>query len=380
MKIPLVDLSRQYKTLKKEADKIVQDTFSRGDFILGENVQKFENEFARFCGVRYCVGVASGTDALLLSLRALGVKQGDEIIAPTFTFIATVLPIIYLGAKPVLVDIDSDTYQINVDKLEEAVTHKTKAIIPVHLFGMSAPIEKIIKFAKKHKLYVVEDACQAHGTSISGKKCGSFGDLAAFSFYPSKSLGAPGDAGAIVTNNRKLADNIYAMRNVGQFERYKHDLLGYNSRLDNLHAGILLLKLKRLEEWNRRRRKLAQTYDKLLSGLPIVLPPGPAKNFLPNYYVYVIKIQSKRIQGSRMKNRNELQEFLTKAGVSSAVYYPLPVHLQKALKYLGYKRGDFPNAEMCANEVLSLPMYPELRETEVRYVCSKIREFFGKKL
>lgn len=368
MKIPLVSLTRQYQSLKPEIDKIVQDTFSRGDFILGENVEKFERAFAAYCGTRYCVGVASGTDALLLSLRALGVGPGDEVITTDFTFIATVLPIIYLGAKPILIDINPDTYQIDTEKLEKAITKKTKVIIPVHLFGMPAPIQKIMKLAKKYKLYVLEDACQAHGASVDGKKCGSFGILSAFSFYPTKSLGGAGDAGAVVTNNKVLADVIRAMRNVGQFKKYEHDILGYNSRLDTLQAGILLTKLGKLEGWITQRERLFGLYNKLLAHLPIVLPRVGKDGLLPNYLIYTI----------RTKDRNKLQEFLTRSGISSAVYYPLPVHLQKALKYLGYKRGDFPNAQRCASEVLSLPMYPELRETEVRYICAKIREFFEK--
>lgn len=369
MKIPLVDLSRQYKSLKEETDKIVQDAFSRGDFILGDNVKQFEEEFVRYLGVKYCIGCASGTDALLLSLRALGVGPGDEVITTTFTFIATILPTIYLGAKPVLVDINHDTYQIDIKKLEKAITKKTKALIPVHLFGIPAPMNEIMKVARKHNLNVIEDACQAHGSEINGRKCGSFGDLAAFSFYPTKSLGAPGDGGAVVTSNKKLARDIRIMRNVGQIQKYKHDLLGYNSRLDNLHAGVLLIKLKKLKEWNEKRRSLARLYDKLLCELPVILPPKPANGFLPNYYVYVI----------RTKKRDELLGYLKKSGISCAVYYPVPLHLQKAIKYLGYKRGDFPIAERYAQEVLSLPIYPELKKVEVKYICGKIRQFFKKK-
>ncbi|MDO8503228.1 MAG: DegT/DnrJ/EryC1/StrS family aminotransferase [bacterium] len=366
MKIPFIDLTRQYKNLELEIDKVVKDTFSRGDFILGENVEKFEKEFATFCGVKYCVGVASGTDALLLSLRALGVGPGDEVITTSFTFIATILPILYLGAKPILVDINPDTYQIEAKEIEKVITKKTKAIIPVHLFGIPAPMNEITKIAKKYKLYVIEDACQAHGAEINKERCGSFGDLAAFSFYPTKSLGAPGDAGAIVTNNKKLADNICILRNVGRTQAYKHDLLGYNSRLDTLHAGVLLIKLKRLEEWNDKRRKLAQLYDKLLTDLPIVLPPTPSNSLRPNCYMYTV----------RTPKRDKLSEFLRKNGVSCAIYYPIPTHLQKALRELGYTRGDFPIAERTAREVLSLPLYPELKEVEIRYICAKIREFF----
>lgn len=370
MKIPLVDLARQYQSLQPAIDRAVKDTLSKGDFILGENVRQFEQDFAKFCQVKYCVGVASGTDALLLSLRALGVGAGDEVIAPAFTFIATVLPIVYLGARPVLVDINLDTYQMDVNKLESVITKKTRVFIPVHLYGFPAPIQEIQKIAKKHKVYVLEDACQAHGSAINGRKCGSFGDLAAFSFYPSKNLGAAGDGGAVVTNSKKFTEVIQALRHVGQFQRYKHDLVGYNSRLDNLHAGILAIKLRQLEKWNGRRRQLAQIYDKLLAGLPIVLPPAPNPEILPNYHVYAI----------RTKKREKMLEFLNKNNISCVIHYPIPVHLQKSLRNLGYRKGDFPQAERAAQEVLSLPMFPELKETEVKYVCAKIRQFFTQKL
>lgn len=367
MNIPPVNLSRQFKVIKKDVKKAVLDVFSRGDFVLGESVEKFEQEFADFCGVKHCIGVASGTDALLLSLRALGIGAGDEVISVPFTFISTILPITYLGAKPVLVDINSDTYQIDIKKLKQAITKKTKAIIPVHLFGIPAQVDEIRKIAKENNLYVIEDACQAHGAMLNGKKCGSFGDIAAFSFYPTKSLGASGDAGAITTNNKQLADNIRAMRNVGQIQRYKHDLLGYNSRLDAIHACVLSVKLKKLNQWNERRKELAQLYDKYLSSLPVILPPIPTDKFSPNYVLYVIRI----------KERDKLLEYLKDNGIGCVIYYPIPVHLQKALKYLGYKKGDFPVAERCAKEVLSLPIYPELRKSEVRFICLKIKEFFA---
>lgn len=370
MKIPLVDLARQYQSLRSIIDRSVKQTLSRGDFILGENVRQFEQNFAEFCQVKYCVGVASGTDALLLSLRALGVGLGDEVIAPAFTFIATVLPVVYLGAKPVLVDINPETYQVDIDKLESAITKKTKVIIPVHLYGFPAPIKEIQKIARKYKIYVLEDACQAHGSTIEGRRCGSFGDLAAFSFYPSKNLGAAGDGGAVVTNNKKFTEVIQALRHVGQFQRYQHDLVGYNSRLDNLHAGVLAIKLKQLEKWNQRRRQLAQIYDKLLANFPIILPPAPTREILPNYHVYAI----------RTKKREKMLEFLNKNDISCVIHYPIPLHLQKALKVLGYHRGNFPQSEAAAREVLSLPMYPELKETEVKYVCAKIRQFFTQKL
>ena len=367
MKIPLIDLPRQYKGIKKETITIIDDAFSQGNFILGEKVEKFENEFARYCGVKYCIGVASGTDALLLSLKALGVGLGDEVITVAFTFVGTALPIVYLGAKPVLVDIDPDTYQIDVEKLKKAITKKTKVIIPVHLFGIPARISEINKIAKEKNIHVLEDACQACGTVYEGKKCGSFGDVSAFSFYPSKILGASGDGGAIVTNKKRLAQQIRAMRNVGQFQKYKHDLVGYNSRLDAIQAGILSIKLRKMGNWILARRKVAQLYNKMLSPLPVVLPPE-VEGALQNHVIYTIKT----------KKRDDLAEFLNKSGVGCAIYYPIPLHLQKALKFLGYKKGNFPVSEQVSCEVLSLPIYPELKESEVKYICLKIQEFFKK--
>ncbi|MFH1827136.1 MAG: DegT/DnrJ/EryC1/StrS family aminotransferase [bacterium] len=365
MKIPFIDVVGEYRRLK--ISNIIQETFLRGDFILGKNVGDFEQKFAQYNDSKYCLGVASGTDALLLSLKALGIGPGDEVITTTFTFISTIFPIIYLGAKPVLVDINKDTFQIDEEKIIKAITPKTKAIIPVHLFGYPAPMDKICKIARKHKLFIVEDACQAHGSLIDGRKCGSIGNLGAFSFYPTKSLGAPGDGGAIITNSKKIENEVRALRNVGQFRKYKHDLIGYNSRLDSIHAGILLAKLESLDLRREKRKKLAKIYDKFLPA-SVVLPPGETKNLKPNYLIYTI----------RVKKRNGLQKFLTKVGISTMVYYPIPNHLQKALKYLNYKKGNFPVAEKVAKEVLSLPLFPELTEREVKFVCQKISEFFNR--
>jgi len=253
------------------------------------------------------------------------------------------------------------------EKLEKVVTSKTKAIIPVHLFGYPAPMDEICRIAKKYKLFIVEDACQAHGSLINKKKCGSLGDLGAFSFYPTKSLSAPGDGGAIVTNNKNLADKIRALRNAGQIKKYKHDLIGYNSRLDTIHAGILLAKLGSLDVRREKRRKLAKIYDKLLPA-KVVLPSGETETLKPNYLIYTI----------RVKKRDQLQQFLTRAGIGTVVYYPIPNHLQTALRGLSYKKGDFPVAERTAREVLSLPLFPELTGREVKFVCLKISEFFNK--
>lgn len=364
--IPLVNLAKQYQTIKKEVLPQVEKVFLAGNFILGDQVGKFESEFAKYCNVKYCVGVASGTDALLLSLKALDIGPGDEVITPANTFISTILPLIYLGAKPVLVDIDPNTYQIDPKLLEKAVTRKTKAVIPAHLYGIPSPMDQILKIAKKHRLFVLEDACQAHGSSLKNKKCGSFGDLAAFSFYPGKNLGAAGDGGVVATNIKKLADKIKSLRNIGQTKKYEHDLLGYNSRLDTLHAAVLSVKLKKLDSWNKKRNKVAYFYNKYLKDLPIIIPPQFSKDIFANNHLYVI----------RTPRRDQLISFLKSNGISSGIHYPIPLHLQKSLKYLGFKRGDFKITEKYAKEILSLPMYPELTEKEIIYISSKIREFF----
>lgn len=366
MLIPLVNLKKQYKTIKPEIDKTVERILKEGNFILGKEVEEFEYAFAKYCKTKYCVGVASGTDALLLGLQVLGIGSGDEVITTANTFVATILPIVYRGGRPVLIDINPMTYQMDIEQLKKAITKKTKVIIPVHLYGIPAPMDEILPIARRYKIKVLEDACQAHGASLDGKRCGSFGDLAAFSFYPGKNLGAAGDAGAITTNNKKFVDKLYAMRNIGQFEKYKHDILGYNSRLDTIHAAVLSVKLKKLDAWNARRRKLAALYNELLKDLPVVLPPKLDKEYLVNYHLYVI----------RTSRRDKLLKFLKEENIFCGIHYPIPAHLQKALSILKYHRGDFPVSEKYAKELLSLPIYPELTKTKVQHICSLIKKFF----
>jgi dTDP-4-amino-4,6-dideoxygalactose transaminase len=368
MNIPLVDLKAQYQEIKKDLDFTVLKVLENGNFILGEEVGSFEKEFAKYCGTKYCVGVASGWEAIFLSLKALGIGQGDEVITAANTFIATVFPIIETGAKPVLVDIDPRTYQIDPELVEKVVTKKTKAILPVHLFGFPADLDEITKIARKYRLWVIEDAAQAHGSLYKGRHCGGVGDLGAFSFYPGKNLGAAGDAGAIVTNKKILAEKIRIMRDVGQSKKYYHTLFGYNSRLDTLQAAILSVKLKKLNLWNKQRKVLARLYDQLLADLPIVLPPKPNRGLNGNYHLYVI----------RTTKRDQLLEYLKDKGVYGGIHYPIPVHLQKALKGLGYQKGDFPITEKYAQEILSLPIYPQLRENEVRQISKLIHRFFKK--
>ncbi len=365
MNVPLIDLKQQYQSLKPEIDQAVLEVLAKGNFILGQQVAEFEEAFAKYCGTKYCVGVASGSDALLLGLDALGVGPGDEVITVANTFISTVFPIMALGARPVLVDIDPRTYQIDPQNIEKAINSKTKVIIPVHLFGIPAQMDKIIQIAKKHQLYILEDACQAHGSRFKGRRCGSFGDLAAFSFYPGKNLGAAGDGGALTTNNRKLAQKLKAMRDVGQTKKYRHDLFGYNSRLDTIHAAVLSVKLRRLDSWNANRREIAKLYNQQLADLPVTLPQL-LEECESNYHVYVI----------RTTKRDRLLQYLRENGVFGGIHYPLPVHLQKSTKKLNYPKGSFPISEKFAGEILSLPIFPELKKAEVVGIAKLIRSFF----
>lgn len=365
----LVNLERQYEEIKTDVEKSVRNILSKGNFILGEEVDRFEKAFAKFVGTKYAIGVASGADALLLSLDALGVGKGDEVITTANTFIASVLPIIRLGAKPVLVDVDENTYQMDIERMEKAITKNTKVILPVHLFGIPNRMDEILRVARKYKLKVVEDSAQAHGSSYKQKKCGSFGVLNAFSFYPGKNLGAAGDGGAITTDNKKLYEKIKSLRHIGQTQKYKHDLLGYNSRLDTIHASVLSIKLKKLNGWNAKRRENAGLYNKLLSGLPIVLPPNMGKDYKTNFHLYVI----------RTKKRDELIKYLKDKKVYCGIHYPIPVHVQKSLSFLNYKKGKFPITEKLAKEILSLPMFPELEMEEIERVSKLIHKFFEMK-
>lgn len=368
MKVPFVDLTKQHKLLKREINSGLSEVFDKSNFILGKQVSDFENQFSFYLGSKYCTGVASGSDALLLALRIMGVGPGDEVVTVANTFIATILPIIYLGAKPVLVDAAINNYQIDTDLLEKAITKKTKVIIPVHLYGIPAPMPEILKIAKKYGILVLEDACQAHGSAIKGKKCGTFGDMGAFSFYPGKNLGAVGDGGAVVTKNAKWARTLKAMRNIGQFEKYHHEIVGYNSRLDTIQAAVLSIKLKHLERWNSRRREIAGMYNARLKGISGITLPAEESGKLVNYHLYVI----------RTNKRDGLVEYLSKKGVVTGIHYPIPVHLQPALNFLNYKKGDFPVSEKIAAEVLSLPMFPDMTNIQVKYVVSMINNYFEK--
>lgn len=365
-KILVSDLLREHAAIKGPVEKAARRVFDSGRYILGKEVEAFEKEFARYNGSRYAIGVASGTEALEISLKALSIGPGDEVITAVNTAIPTAMAIAAAGARPKFVDVDERTSNIDIDKIEKAITGKTRAIIPVHIYGNPCNIAWVKLIAKKHKLFIVEDACQAHGASCKQKKVGSFGDLGAFSFYPTKNLGCYGDGGMIVTDNKALARKAKLLRNYGQPMRYKCDIEGINSRLDELQAAILRVKLGRLDSSNDRRRAIAALYDKNLKNIEGVTVPCVCKYARHVFHLYVI----------RCKNRDDLKIFLSEKGIETEIHYPIPLHLQKAFKYLGYKKGDFPAAEKLAGEIISLPIFPELKGGEVRTICGSIKEFY----
>ncbi len=365
MNIPFVDLTRQPNVLRSKIRARIDRIILTSDFILGKEAETFEQEFAKYVGTRYAIGVASGTDAILLSLLALGIKPGDEIIVPAMTFVATVSPIVQIGAKPVIVDILLDKPLIDPDRIEQAITPRTKAIIPVHLYGFPCNMSAILGIAKRHKLFVIEDACQAHGSMYHGKKMGSFGHIGCFSFYPSKNLGAYGDGGTIVTSDETVAHKLAMLRNHGQVAKYRHEILGFNSRLDTIQATVLRQKLPYLDRWNRKRRAVAAWYDYFLKDLPVTIMKEDPKT-KTNYHIYAI----------RSSGRDALLKFLQSKHISCGIHYPEPIHLLPPFAFLKHKRGDFPNAEKFSYSTLSLPMFPGLQKREVEHVAANIRIFF----
>jgi dTDP-4-amino-4,6-dideoxygalactose transaminase len=365
--IPFVDLQAHYQESKKEIDSAIKRVLDRSDYILGGAVAAFEAEFADYCGASHAVGVDSGYSALELALRAFEIGPGDEVITAANTFIATVLPIINVGARPVLVDIEPDTYNLDPVLLSDAVSAATRAIIPVHLYGQPADMDAILSVAKQHDLVVIEDAAQAHGSRYKGQRIGSLGHAAAFSFYPTKNLGAFGDGGAVVTDDGAVAEKIRLLRNLGQPVKYQHEIKGFNHRLDTIQAAILHAKLPKLDAWNAARRRLAHYYTELLSDLPVVTP-SEALWAQHVYHVYVV----------RVKERDALCRHLEQAGISTVLHYPIPLHLQPALKDLDYQSGDFPLTEQYADEIVSLPMYPELSEPALEVVVSEIRKYHNR--
>lgn len=368
MNIPFLDLKAQYQQIEAELKPVLDDIMASGAFIGGPQVAAFESEFSAFCGVKYCVGLSSGTDALRFALMANGVGPGDEVITVSNTFIATTEAISQAGATPVFVDIDPATCCIDVDKIRHRITARTRAVVPVHLYGQPVDMDPVLEIAHQHRLAVIEDACQAHGASYKGRPAGSMGAVGCFSFYPGKNLGAFGDAGAAVTNDERLALTIRMLREHGQSSKYYHDIEGYTGRLDAIQAAVLRIKLKRLSEWNRKRRSHAAYYTQLLSEVPGVTVVKEADFAQSVFHLYVIQSE----------DRNELQAFLTAKGIGTGLHYPLPLHLQKAYAQMGFKKGDFPVSERTAERLLSLPMYAELAHEQIEYVVSCIKEYLSR--
>ncbi len=366
MKVNFIDLQGQYQSLKEEIDAAIAEVLDSSAYILGPSVSHFEQTFAEYCACREAIGVNSGTSALILALKALRIGPGDEVITAANTFIATVAAIVQTGATPVLVDADPFTRLIDIDEIEKAITKKTKAIIPVHLYGLMADMDRINAIADKHDLFVIEDAAQAHGARLKDRPAGSYGILGCFSFYPAKNLGAYGEGGAIVTSNKKLAKKIRKLRDHGSERKYFHDYMGYNARMDGIQGAVLGVKLKYLDEWNQSRNDIADLYREALSGMPIKLPQE-FKHFYQVYHQFVIETDV----------RNELQQYLSRNDIGTLIHYPVPIHKQKAYKKAGLKKVAFPVTERFCETVLSLPMCPRLKAAQVEYIAVKMREFFG---
>ena len=392
MNIPLIDLQAQYNSLAEKLDKAALGVLSSANYIMGKTVIDFEKDFANFIGVKHAISVGNGTDALVISLKAMGIGEGDEVITTPFTFFATAETISAVGATPVFVDVDKETFNIDVTKIEEKITSKTKAIMPVHIFGQAADMDEINEIAKKHNLYVIEDACQAVGGKYKGRKIGTLGDVACFSFFPTKNLGCAGDGGIIVTDNDEIATIIRALRTHGSGEngqkaynllnnieeevkivdgandtvynplKYYNYLIGYNSRLDAIQAAILSVKLKEIDSWNSKRREIVELYNKALQNSNLVIPTAKDCNEHV-YHMYILQSE----------NREEILAKLKEAGIATGVYYPVPLHLQKVYKSLGYKEGDMPVSEYLSHRTFAIPVYPELTKEQVDYVIQNLK-------
>ncbi len=361
--IPFINLKAEYRSIGKELDPKIHSILENGFFVLGDEVRNFEKEFSDYMDNKYAVGVNSGSDALFLAIRSLGIGSGDEVITVSHTYISSVDAIIRNDAKPVFVDIDKNTYCMDSSHIEEKITENTRAILPVHLYGHPADMDSIGEIAEKHDLFIIEDACQAHAAEYNGVKVGNFGDLGCFSFYPTKNLGAYGDGGMVVTDDSELAELLRQFRNYGQTQKYYHDFQGFNSRLDELQASVLRVKLKHLDYWNNKRRKIAKIYDDHLNDLDLVLPVE-MEDSKHVFHLYVI----------RCKNRDRLKEELLKKGVQTKIHYPIPVHNQKAYENFDVK---LPVTEKVCNEILSLPMNPFLDDDEVIYICEMMEDALG---
>ena len=368
MKVPFLDLKAQLAPIREEVQTAIDAVLDNTAFAGGPFVDKFEKEFAAFCGTKYAVGVGNGTDAIWLALLALGVGEADEVITVPSTFIATAEAISFAGADPVFVDIDPDTCNMDPVKLECAITPRTRAIIPVHLFGQPADMDPILAIAKKHNIPILEDACQAHGALYKGKKAGTMGIAGCFSFYPGKNLGAFGEAGAVVTDDEELAKRIKVLRDHGQPQKYHHDVIGWNGRMDGIQGAVLSVKLKYLDKWNEARRANAKKYDRLLAGVREIRLPVEKDYARHVYHLYAL----------RDPKRDALMTFLGEKGVATGIHYPVPLHMTKAYEYLDLKPGSFPVAELAASEFVSLPMFPELTDEQIAYVAACVKEFHTK--
>jgi dTDP-4-amino-4,6-dideoxygalactose transaminase len=367
MKVNFVDLKAQYQTIKPEIDKAIENVISNTAFILGKAVAEFEEQFADYCGAKHCVGINSGTSALIMALKALDVGEGDEVITTTNTFIATAEAISFAGATPVFVDIEDKNYNLDPAKLEKAITGKTKAVIPVHLYGQPADMDPILEIAEKKGVAVIEDSAQAHGARYKGRRAGGLAKTACFSFYPGKNLGAYGEGGAVTTNDENVAQKVRMLRDHGSPKKFYHEFIGNNCRLEGIQGAVLSVKLKHLDKWNDGRRKNADLYRKYLEGTGVGVPEEMpyAKHV---YHVFCV----------RVRDREKLIDFLKGKGIFTNIHYPIPIHLQKAYQFLGYKKGDFPVTEGCMDQILSLPMFAELTEEEIKYTADCIKEFYGK--
>jgi dTDP-4-amino-4,6-dideoxygalactose transaminase len=372
--VPFFDLTRQYKKIKSEILSATQRVYEKGRFILGEEVSAFEKAFSHYCGVRYGVGVGSGTDALYLALKAAGIGEGDEVVTVANSFVATALAVSYTGAKPLFVDIDPKAYTMDPNSLEILLKRekakksgqKIRAVLPVHLYGHPADMDSIMEIANRYDLVVIEDACQAHGAKYGRRKVGSLGAMGCFSFYPTKNLGGYGDGGMVVTDHQKYDQKLRLLRCYGERKKYQHILKGHNSRLDEIQAALLRVKLKHLDQWNEERRRKARLYTRMLSPLGLVCP-SEKKGVRHVYHLYAIK----------MRKRDAVQAFLKKRGIETLIHYPIPIPLEKAYQEMGYRRGDFPLTDQWSRKILSLPFFPEMKESEMEEVAQQIKMFLA---
>lgn len=365
MSISFVEFKIMHDEIKADLKNAFNEVLESNWFIKGKNLEKFEDDFARYCNAKHCVGCGNGLDALVLILKAFGIREGDEVIVPANTFIATALAVSYVGAKPILVDCNN-FYNIDSNLIEEKITERTKAIIAVHLYGQPADMDKVNEIALKHKLFVIEDAAQAHGGVYKGKKVGTLGDAAAFSFYPGKNLGALGDGGAVVTNKKEIADKIRTIGSYGSEKKYYHKYKGINSRLDEMQAAFLRVKLRWLDRWNETRKEIAKKYLENINN-PLIKLPEVNELSEPVWHLFVI----------RTEKRDELQKYLNENGIETVIHYPIPVHLHEAYEELGLKEGSYVEAEVYANQILSLPLWYGMTDEQVRFVCNKLNEWNG---